>query len=165
MGRNIYVRNTYAILQRMVKAKPSRQGRQSGTQKDPFYWTNAHTKHRLRVHLVWVPKYRKRVLQGPVAVRLEELLRQATEVNRWQIHELAIQPDHVHLLLQIRPPESVSSVVNLLKGRTSRIVRAEFPQLEEFLWGESFWADGYFAESVGQVEEAVVSAYIRNQQR
>jgi len=131
----------------------------------PTLIPNIHTKHRLRVHLVWVPKYRRRVLQGPVAVRLEELLRQAAAVNRWQIHELAIQPDHVHLLLQIRPPESVSSVVNLLKGGTSRIVRAEFPELEGFLWGESFWADGYFAESVGQVEEAVVSTYIRNQQQ
>jgi putative transposase len=67
--------------------------------------------------------------------------------------------------LQIRPPESISSVVNLLKGGTSRVLRAEFPELEEFLWGESFWADGYFAETVGQVEEAVVSTYIRNQQR
>ena len=48
--------------------------------------------------------------------------------------------------------KSVSYVANLLKGGTSRILRAEFPELEEFLWGESFWADGYFAESVGQVE-------------
>ena len=165
MGRAPSVRNTSAILEGMVKAKPHRQERQRGSQNDPFYWTNAHTKHRLRVHLVWVPKYRKRVLQGPVAVRLEELLRQAAAVNRWQVHELAIQPDHVHLLLQIRPPESISSVVNLLKGGTSRILRAEFAELEEFLWGESFWADGYFAETVGQVEEAVVSTYIRKQQQ
>ncbi len=68
------------------------------------------------------------------------------------------------MLLQIRPPESVSSVVNLLKGGTSRVLRLEFPELEEFLWGESFWADGYFAETVGQVEEEVVSRYIREQQ-
>ena len=129
------------------------------------YWTGAHTKHRLCIHLVWVPKYRRRVLEGPVAARLEVLLRQAAEINRWQVHELAAQPDHVHLLLQIRPTEDVSSVVNLLKGGTSRVLRAEFPDLREFLWGDSFWADGYFAESVGQVEEAVVSRYIREQQR
>lgn len=133
--------------------------------RDRIYWSGSHTKHRLRVHFVWVPKYRRRVLQGPVAVRLEELLRQAAEVNQWQIHDLAIQPDHVHLLLQFPPADSVSSVAHCLKGGTSRILRLEFPELEEFLWGESFWADGYFAESVGQVEEAVVSAYIRAQQR
>ena len=153
----------------MVKAKPKRQSRpgnrQNDLENDPAYWTNAHTKHRLRVHLVWVPKYRRRVLQGAVSVRLEALLRQAAQINRWQIHELAIQSDHVHLLIQIRPPEAVSMVVNLLKGGTSRVLRAEFPELEEFLWGDSFWADGYFAESVGQVEEAIVRAYIRNQQQ
>ena len=129
------------------------------------YWTGAHTKHRLRVHLVWVPKYRRRVLEGAVAARLDTLIRQAAQVNRWQVHELAIQPDHVHLLLQIRPPQSVSAVAKRLKGGTSRVLRQEFPSLTEFLWGDSFWADGYFAENVGQVEEAVVSRYIREQQR
>ena len=148
----------------MVKAKHHRHKRQGASQQDPGYWTNAHTKHRLKVHLVWVPKYRRPVLVGAVAARLEALLRQATELKRWQIHELAIQKDHVHLLLQIRPAESVSYVANLLKGGTSRVLRAEFPELEEFLWADSLWADGYFAESVGQVEEAVVSAYIRDQQ-
>ncbi len=136
-----------------------------GRQDRDAYWTGAHTTHRLRVHLVWCPKYRRRVLQGAVAARLDALIRQAAEVSRWQVHDLAIQPDHVHLLLQIRPPECVASVVNGLKGGTSRVLRQEFPDLEEFLWGDSFWADGYFAESVGQVEEAVVSRYIRQQQR
>ncbi len=64
-------------------------------------WSGAHTKHRLRYHLVFIPKYRKRVLEGKVAARLEALLRQACEVNRWSLEELAIQPDHVHLLVQI----------------------------------------------------------------
>ena len=142
----------------MTKAKRPR--------RDPAaYWSGAHTTHRLRVHLVWVPKYRRRVLEGPVAARLEALVRQAADVNRWQVHALAVQPDHVHLLLQIRPPESVAAVAQRLKGGTSRVLRAEFPDLEEFLWGESFWADGYFAENVGQVEEAVVSQYIRDQRR
>ena len=131
---------------------------------EPAYWTGAHTKHRLRLHLVWVPKYRRSVLHGAVAARLATLLRQACEVNRWQLHEAAIQPDHVHLLLQIRPPDSVASVVKRLKGGTSRVLRAEFPDLEEFLWGASFWADGYFAETVGVVEEVVVRQYISSQQ-
>jgi putative transposase len=142
----------------MAHKKRARQDRAA-------YRTGAHTTHRLRVHLVWVPKYRRRVLEGPVAARLEALVRQAADVNRWQVHELAVQPDHVHLLLQIRPPESVASVAQRLKGGTSRVLRAEFPDLEEFLRGESFWADGYFAENVGQVEEAVVSRYIREQRQ
>jgi len=127
------------------------------------YWTGAHTKHRLRHHLVWVPKYRKRVLHGKIAVRLQGLFYDACRMNRWWIHEMKIMPDHVHMLIQINARESVADVVQRLKGGSSKVIRKEFPELEEFLWGDSFWADGYFAESVGQVEEAVIKKYIRDQ--
>lgn len=126
------------------------------------YWTGAHTTHRLRYHLVWVPKYRCGVLEGPVVARLTALLRQACEVNRWGLHELSVQPDHVHLLVRVPPIDCISGVLGSLKGGTSRVLRSEFPDLEEYLWGENFWADGYFAESVGQTEEAVVWTYIKN---
>ena len=129
------------------------------------YWTGAHTTHRLRYHLVWIPKYRRRVLEGTVAVRVRQLLEQAAEVNRWQLHELNVQSDHVHLLLQIHPKDRVAEVVQRLKGGSSRLLRQEFPELEEFLWGKSFWCDGYFAESVGQTEEGVIRRYIRQQRQ
>ena len=136
------------------------------TRKRPdrgLYWTGAHTTHRLRYHLVWIPKYRKRVLTGPVAARLDALVRQACEVNRWGLEEMSIQADHIHLLVQARPSESVSGVMQRLKGGTSRVLRAEFPELEEFLWGNSFWADGYFVETVGKVDEETIRGYIRQQ--
>ena len=60
-------------------------------------------------------------------------------MNKWWISEIAIQEDHLHIVVQV------------FKGGTSRIIRKEYPELEEILWGESFWADGYFAETVGQV--------------
>lgn len=63
------------------------------------YWTSAHTTHRLKYHLVWIPKYRKRVLRGPLAKHLKALLYQAAEVNDWLIEELAVEPDHVHVLI------------------------------------------------------------------
>ena len=131
--------------------------------KEPRYRTGAHTKHRLRFHLVFVPKYRKRVLRGPIAARLAELIAQACEVSGWGLRELNVQDDHVHLLVQVPPSQSVSAVVKRLKGGTSRVLRAEFPELEEFLWGANFWARGFFAETVGKVEEAMVQAYIREQ--
>ena len=84
-------------------------------------------------------------------------------MNRWWIGEMSIQEDHVHVMIQIKPSESVAQVVQILKGGTSRVIRSEFPELNEFLWGESFWADGYFAESIGQVDESVVRKYIREQ--
>ena len=127
------------------------------------YWTGAHTKHRLMYHIVLIPKYRKRILVGAVAGRLKELFEQCAEMNRWEIHELNIQKDHVHILVQLRTDVSVSKAVQLLKGGSSKKIREEFPQLEEFLWGDSFWADGYFAESVGQINEAAIRWYIKNQ--
>ena len=132
--------------------------------KQKKYWSGAHTKHRLRYHFVWIPKYRKRVLRGKIAVRLKGLLYTAAEVNDWWIEELSIQFDHVHMLIQINPNESVSKVLQKLKGGTSRVIRKEFPELEEFLWGDSFWADGYFAETVGIQDDAMIKKYIREQE-
>ena len=127
------------------------------------YWTGAHTRHRLKYHLVWIPKYRKRVLRGKLVGRLKRLLFQASEVNGWEIQELSIQTDHVHLLVQIGPEKSVATIVQIFKGGTSRALRKEFPELEEFLWGDSFWADGYFAETVGVAQEEMIRRYIRDQ--
>ena len=127
------------------------------------YWNGAHTRHRLQVHIIWIPKYRRRVLLGKVAVRLKQLLYEGCRINRWWIGEISIQKDHVHVLIQIKPNDSVAEVVQILKGGTSIKIRREFPELEEFLWGDSFWADGYFAETVGKVDELVIKRYIRHQ--
>jgi putative transposase len=88
---------------------------------------------------------------------------EACKMNGWWINEMSIQDDHVHIVVQIPPQMSVAEVVRIFKGGTSRVLRKEFPEMEEFLWGESFWADGYFAETVGKVDEEVVKKYIRQQ--
>ena len=129
------------------------------------YLTGSHTRHRLQYHLVWIPKYRKRVLRGKIVIRLKRLLYDGCRVNKWLMSELSIQEDHVHIILQTSPTNSVAEVAQRLKGGTSRVIRKEFPELEEFLWGDSFWADGYFAETVGNVDEEVVKRYIRDQRR
>ena len=127
------------------------------------YWSGAHTRHCLRYHLVFVPKYRRRVLRGNVAARLYHLFKQCAELNRWHIEELKILHDHVHMLVQLRPPISVSEAVQLFKGGSSKVIREEHPELEEFLWGDSFWCDGFFAETIGAVDEDVIRKYIREQ--
>ena len=81
------------------------------------------------------------------------------------LSEMSVQEDHVHMLVQISPRESVAEVVKILKGGTSKVIRSEFPELEEFLWGDRLWADGYFAETVGKVDEEVIRKYIKDQQR
>ena len=127
------------------------------------YWCGAHTKHRIMIHLVWIPKYRKRILVGVLSKRIEELLRECADVNRWKIEELNIQPDHVHMVVQFNPDISVSKMVQLFKGKSSRIVRKEFPKLKEFYWGYSFWEDGFFAETVGKVGLEEIKAYVKKQ--
>jgi putative transposase len=127
------------------------------------YWNGAHNKTRLMYHIVWIPKYRKRILVGAVGKRLNELFLQCAEMRGMEIHEINIQKDHVHMLIQVKPDVAISKVVQLLKGSSSRIIREEFPELEEFLWGKSFWADGYFAETVGVLSLEKIREYIINQ--
>lgn len=116
-----------------------------------MYWVGAHTKHRVMYHIVWLPKYRKRVLNGRLAERVKELLHECSEVNGWEVLELNVQPDHVHMMVQ------------LFKGRSSRIIRKEFPELIEFYWGDSLWGDGFFVETVGQVSVDKMKEYIKGQ--
>jgi len=128
-----------------------------------MYWKGSHTKHRLMYHIIWLPKYRKRVLKGALAKRVKELLEECAEINDWNIEELNIQSDHVHVLAQLRPDISISKVVQLFKGKSSRIIRKEFPSLREFYWGNSLWADGFFVETVGKVNIEKIKEYIKGQ--
>jgi len=129
------------------------------------YKSGSSSKHRILIHLVFCPKYRRRVLIGKIAIRIKELFKQCCQINDWKLHELMIQRDHIHMLIQINPRQSVAKVVNLIKGGSSRIIRLEYPEIEEFLWGESFWGDGYFAESIGNKNETVMRQYIRDQNK
>ena len=125
------------------------------------YWHGGHTKHRLLYHIVFIPKFRKRVLRGKVASRIKQLFYQACIVERWWIDEIKILPNHVHIMIQIQPNRKISDVVQKLKGGTSKAVRKEFPEIEEFVWGDSFWADGYFAETVGHKNMQEIKKYIQ----
>jgi putative transposase len=84
-------------------------------------------------------------------------------MNQWFIHELEVMEDHVHLLIQLPATIPIAKAAMYLKGGSSRVIRKEYPELEEFLWGDSFWQDGYFAESNGRLDEQTLRNYIRNQ--
>jgi putative transposase len=127
------------------------------------YWTGSHTKHRLMYHIIWIPKYRKRILKGMLADRIKELLIQCADVNNWQIQEINVQVDHIHAIVQLDTKTSVARAIQLFKGGSSKKIREEFPELEEFLWGDSLWSDGYFAETVGSCDEEVIKKYVQNQ--
>ena len=127
------------------------------------YWRGAHTTHRNMYHLVWLPKYRKKILEGRVKERLEEYFRECALMNGCEIQELNIQADHVHMAIQIPPSISVSKVVQYFKGGSSKIIREERPEVKKYLWGKDFWADGYFSETFGTGSEHAILKYIRNQ--
>src|SRR3989339_1894600 len=117
----------------------------------------------IQYHFVWIPKYRKRVLEGLIKERLNQLLHDCAEINQFEIMELSIQLDHVHLFLSAKPRFSPSEIMRLIKGGSSRKIREEFPELEEFLWGDSFWADGYFVSTHSNLTEEIIREYIKQQ--
>lgn len=115
----------------------------------------------LGLHVVWCPKYRRPVLVGRVAARLEELIRAKADEKGWEVIALEVMPDHVHLFLKHDPKASASYVANQFKGFTSRVLRSEFPHLKSRL--PTLWSSSYFAASVGAVSEATVRRYIDTQ--
>jgi len=129
------------------------------------YKVGSHTKHRLIYHFTFVPKYRKEILRGKLKKRIVELFEECCEVNDWYIHQLEILSEHIHLLIQLNTSDSPAKAMQYIKGGSSIMLRKEFHnELKAFLWGDSFWADGYFTETIGSKNEEVIKAYLNNQQ-
>ena len=124
----------------------------------------AHTKHDLKVRLVWVPKYRKKVLSGAVAVRVRDLLRQIAVEHELEIISGKVARDHVHLFIGYRPTQQISQMVQWLKGISSRMLLQEFPHLRKQFWGRHVWARGYLAVSSGRITDEMVQQYIEEQE-
>lgn len=126
--------------------------------------TGAHTQYDLQVHIVWITKYRRKILKNKIAQRLEVLLIQGCSAKKITIIKGNIQPDHVHLLLSIPPSLSIAQVMQYLKGRSSKKLQEEFPSLRRQFWGQHMWATGYFCRSVGTVTSDIIQQYIENQE-
>jgi putative transposase len=124
----------------------------------------AHTKSDLKVHVVWIPKYRKAVLTGEVAIRVRDLLRQIAAEHELEIVSGKVARDHVHLLLSYRPHQGVSQIMQWLKGISSRVLLQEFPHLRKKFWGRHLWARGYFAVSSGTITDEMIREYIAEQE-
>ncbi len=124
----------------------------------------AHTQYDLQCHVVWVTKYRKKVLYGKIASRLKVLLMQGCSAHNITIIKGNILPDHVHLLISIPATLSVSTVMQYLKGRSSKKMQEEFQSLKKQFWGQHMWATGYFCRSVGTITDEIVKKYIENQE-
>ena len=129
------------------------------------YRTNLPSKYDLKVHLIWVPKYRKRVLTGAVAERVGDVLRQISMEHEVHIISGKVSSDHVHMFLSYRPQLALSKLVQYLKAGSSRIMLQEFPRLRKQFWGRHLWARGYMAISSGNITDDIVQKYIDEQER
>ena len=127
------------------------------------YRRSAHAMYDIKYHVIWVTKYRYKVMRGRVAERARELIRQICQARDVVIVRGAISPDHVHMLLSVPPNLAPAKVVQYIKGRSSRLLQAEFPELGKRYWGEHLWARGYFCATVGAVDEDTIKHYIETQ--
>ena len=101
-----------------------------------------HAVYDLKYHFVWTPKYRKQILKGDVAEFIEATMRRIADEYEWVIDELAVQPDHVHVFIQVGPRYAPAQVVQIIKSITAREVFEQFPQLRKRLWAGKFWGQG-----------------------
>jgi putative transposase len=114
----------------------------------------------IQYHLVWCPKRRKPVLVGKVKERLEQIIYQVADELGIKILELAINPDHVNLIISAHPTIPVHKIVRRIKGRSSNILRKEFPELLKL---PSLWTHSYYVSTVGAVSKEAVEKYIEAQ--
>ena len=127
------------------------------------YQRNVGAVYALKYHLVWCPKYRRKVLVGAVEQDLRALLQQKAEQLNVRIEALEVMPDQVHLFISAPPTEAPHRLANQFKGFTSRMLRRKYPELRSRL--PSLWSRSYYIGTLGHVSEKTVKAYIEAQQR
>lgn len=128
---------------------------------DKRWKTNASSVYNLGYHIIWCPKYRKKILVGDVESRLRILLYEKSDMCGWNIEQMEIMPDHVHIFIKATPSDSVAHIASQLKGYTSHQLRAEFPHIKSRL--PTLWTRSYYAESIGHISEHTIKKYIEEQ--
>lgn len=114
----------------------------------------------VKYHVIWCPKYRRRVLGGAVERRLKQIIDEVVAEFDGMVIEVETMPDHVHLLVELPPQVAVSKLVQILKGRSSRRLRQEFPHLARM---KCLWSPSWFVATVGGAPLEVVRRYVENQ--
>ena len=125
-------------------------------------WTHSNKAiYNIGYHIIWCPKYRRKVLVDQVETRLKELIIEISSAIDCQIESMEVMPDHVHIFIKCSPVHSPHYVVQQLKGKSSRILREEFPHLKTRL--PTLWTRSYYCESVGHISEETTKKYIKEQ--
>ena len=125
----------------------------------------SHVVYKCDYHIVWVPKYRFRILTREVKVLIERDIRMLCEWKRCEIMEMNVQIDHIHLVVSIPPKVSVSEMMGTLKGKLAIKLFKSYPKMKEKpYWGNHFWARGYFVSTVG-IDEETIKRYVKYQEK
>lgn len=127
------------------------------------YRKTSHTTYDCKYHIVWITKYRKKVMVGIVAERVRELVRGICKEHDVEIIKGHVSRDHVHLLVSVPPHLAISKLVQYLKGKSSYKLLMENKQLSREFWGRHIWARGYFVATSGNVTDEIIMQYIENQ--
>ena len=123
-----------------------------------------HAVYELKYHLVWIPKYRKHILDNGVSEYLKEVFGKIAEEYGFKIDTIGIMEDHVHIFVEAQPKYSPAEVVQIMKSISAREVFKKFPKLRKQLWAGELWNDGYFVRSVGdKVTADIIRKYIEYQ--
>lgn len=126
------------------------------------YQQEQHTVHLIVYHIIWCPKRRRRILRGEIAQRLEQLVYEVATAHSWQVLNLSIQPDHVHLFIRSNPYTVPTDIARLIKGRSSHVLREEFPYLMKM---PSLWTRLTFYSTAGNVSSETIQKYIERQSK
>ena len=125
------------------------------------YKSNKNVVYSCKYHIVWCPKYRRKVLKGEIETRLKEVVVNTCKEINVDIIEMEIMPDHVHLLLEVDPQFGVHKAIKMIKGKSSFLLRSEFLELKTKL--PTLWTNSYFISTVGGAPLAVIKKYIEEQ--
>jgi len=128
------------------------------------YRRTNHTVFDCTYHIVWITKYRYKVLVGDIGHRAKELIQEICRDNGAEIIRGKVVSDHVHIYVSVPPYQSVSKLVQYLKGKTSRKIQQEFPEIRKRYWGKHLWAVGYFVRTTGNVTDEMVKAYVEEEE-
>ena len=128
-----------------------------------IYDTGKHTIYYHRYHIVWIAKYRFKVLRGEMRERIREITRQVCGELDVTIISGVLSSDHVHMFVSVPPKLAISDLMRAIKGRTSRKIQQEFPELKKRYRGHRFWSRGYFSTTSGQITDDVILQSIDRQ--
>ncbi len=123
----------------------------------------ANTKYNCTYHIVFIPKYRRKVMYGKLGKEIREILATVCKITGIQLIKRGICPNHVHIYVSIPPKMSISEVMSKLKGKSALMLFDRHPEYRD-KYGRHFWAGGYYVETIGQVNEETITKYIEEQE-